>query len=54
MVLPKVKQNHRWQVVLDTRMTDFKPTGAYIAKPQFVISNRSFVIFKQDEPKREA
>ena len=53
LVLPKVKKNHRWQVVLDTRMTDFNPLGAYIAKSQFVISNRSFVIFKQTDRTRE-
>ena len=48
LVLPPVSKGQRWQVVLDTRMTDFRPTGLYIAKQSFVISNRSFVIFKQE------
>ncbi len=48
MVLPALPQGARWEVLLDTRMSEFRPSGNYIPKPEFVISNRSVVLFKVD------
>ena len=47
--LPKLAPGSRWQVLLDTRMTKFKPDAFYIPKPEFVISNRSIVLFKKEQ-----
>lgn len=47
--LPKLTPGSRWQVLLDTRMTKFKPDAFYIPKPEFVISNRSIVLFKKEQ-----
>ena len=48
LVLPKLPHGARWEVLLDTRMSEFRPKGNYIPKPEFVISNRSVVLFKTD------
>ena len=45
--LPVLTDGSRWEVLLDTRMCEFKPSGNYIPKPDFVISNRSVVLFKK-------
>ena len=46
LVLPKLPNGARWEVMLDTRMSEFKPSSHDIPKPEFVISNRSVVLFK--------
>jgi glycogen operon protein len=47
-VLPTLPKGSRWQILLDTRMTKFRPSANYIPKPKFVISNRSIVLFKKE------
>lgn len=46
LVLPKLPNGARWEVMLDTRMSEFRPSGHDIPKREFVISNRSVVLFK--------